>query len=236
MCPVGGSKSPSGTNAMMGATRAFPSFRAIDSVIAWSTTLCLPVTRYGPFCSTPPEATRTVFLPAWMASRTSIHVRSSMKTVSTASMGRGSSSAGEPAWARRSVARSKDEIKSAILTCVASWSLLLNRARQPDVNTRATLAGRGSREPPSSSALQVGLERALPIIAAIETHVSAHLVEARTKPCRNPIRERLLPGGRSLQGNRMKARGAVAEVRGDDGELSLVIALVQDVEDLVEDP
>ncbi len=91
---VGGSISPSGTNGTIGATRASPSLRAIASVVARSTTLCLPATRYGPFCSMPPVATIAVFLPALMASRTSIQVMSSMNTVSRAGIGRGASGSG----------------------------------------------------------------------------------------------------------------------------------------------
>src|SRR5262245_24881617 len=44
---------------------------------------------YGPFCSMPPVATIAVSTPFFMASRISIHVRSSMKTELTASIGRG---------------------------------------------------------------------------------------------------------------------------------------------------
>ena len=94
MCRVGGSMSPSGTNGTIGATSASPSLRAIASVVARSTTLCLPATRYGPFCSMPPVATIAVSLPAFMASRTSIQVMSSMKTVSRAGSAGGRSGRG----------------------------------------------------------------------------------------------------------------------------------------------
>ena len=77
---------------MIGATSMFPSLRAIASVVPRSTTLCLFAARYGPFCSMPPVAMSTVSLPvslpAFIASRTSIQVMSSMKTESTASIGR----------------------------------------------------------------------------------------------------------------------------------------------------
>src|SRR6185295_16876762 len=74
---------------MIGAMRVFPSFRAIACVVARRITLCLPVARYGPFCSTPPVPTRTVSLPALRASRTSIQVISSMNSVGWAAMGLG---------------------------------------------------------------------------------------------------------------------------------------------------
>ena len=45
MCPEGGSMFPSGTSLMTGATRAFPSSRAIASAVACSTKLCLPLAR-----------------------------------------------------------------------------------------------------------------------------------------------------------------------------------------------
>src|SRR5688500_10751864 len=44
--------------------------------------LCLPSTMCGPFCSVPPVGKMIVVLPALIASRTSVHVSSSMNTVS----------------------------------------------------------------------------------------------------------------------------------------------------------
>ena len=119
MCSVGGSMSPSGTNGTIGATRASPSLRAIASVVARSTTLCLPATRYGPFCSMPPVATIAVSLPAFKASRTSIQVMSSMKTVSRAGMGRGASGSGRTgsgtgAWVATNASASRTRIGRAI--------------------------------------------------------------------------------------------------------------------------
>ena len=52
------------------------------SQFAFSTKLCLPSASHGPFGSIPPVEMMTVVLPAFIASRTSIHVISSSQTVS----------------------------------------------------------------------------------------------------------------------------------------------------------
>ena len=57
-----------------------PSLRAMASEVARMMKLCLPVTTYGPFCSTPPVGMMTVVLPAFSASRTSCHVNSSVNS------------------------------------------------------------------------------------------------------------------------------------------------------------
>jgi len=59
-----------------------PSLRAIASQFVRRTKLCLPSASHGPFGSMPPVGMMTVFLPALKASRTSIHVISSIQTVS----------------------------------------------------------------------------------------------------------------------------------------------------------
>ena len=78
-----------GSSVTIGATSALPSARAIDSPVAFSTLLCLPVVRYGPFSSMPPVRTSAVVLPALIRSRTSSIVRSSIHTLSCMSIGRG---------------------------------------------------------------------------------------------------------------------------------------------------
>src|SRR5450631_584691 len=80
MCAVGGDSFPSGTYARTGATSALPSAAAIRAERNFTRALCLPRTMWGPFCSVPPMGTMMVVLPAWVASRTSIHVSSSRKT------------------------------------------------------------------------------------------------------------------------------------------------------------
>ena len=52
-----------GSSVTIGATSALPSARAIDSPVAFSTLLCLPVVRYGPFSSMPPVRISAVVLP-----------------------------------------------------------------------------------------------------------------------------------------------------------------------------
>src|SRR5215217_863570 len=86
-----GSIDPSGTNGTIGAQSALPSFRAIASQFAFRTKLCLPSASHGPFGSIPPVETITVVLPALTASRTSIHVMSSIQTVSGGVSGFGAS-------------------------------------------------------------------------------------------------------------------------------------------------
>ena len=78
-----------GSSVTIGATSALPSARAIDSPVAFSTWLCLPVVRYGPFSSMPPVRTSAVVLPPLIRSRTSSIVRSSIQTLSCMSIGRG---------------------------------------------------------------------------------------------------------------------------------------------------
>src|SRR5712664_2801268 len=78
----GGSIDPSGTNGTIGAQSAFPSLRAMALQLVFSTKLCLPSASHGPFGSIPPVEMMTVVLPAFTASRTSIHVMSSIHTVS----------------------------------------------------------------------------------------------------------------------------------------------------------
>ena len=82
---------PSGTNFTIGAISVLPMAFAISGITVASTKLCLPPARYGPFCSTPPVPMMTVVLPARTASRTSIHVSSSVHKLSPASIGRGAS-------------------------------------------------------------------------------------------------------------------------------------------------
>src|SRR5439155_6598840 len=74
---------------MIGAHRAFPSLRAIASQVVRSTTLCLPSVSHGPLGSIPPVGMMMVVLPALIASRTSIHVMSSIHTVFGAGSGLG---------------------------------------------------------------------------------------------------------------------------------------------------
>ncbi len=59
-----------------------PSPRAILSAVYSMTNLCSPSTMCGPFCSVPAVPTITLVVPAAIRSRTSAHVRSSMKTES----------------------------------------------------------------------------------------------------------------------------------------------------------
>ena len=80
---------PSGTSLMTGAQRASPSSRAMASQLARSTKLCLPVASQGPLGSTPPVGMMAVVLPSARASRTSIHVISSIHTVFAAGSGLG---------------------------------------------------------------------------------------------------------------------------------------------------
>ena len=80
---------PSGTSFTIGAHSASPSWRAMASQLARSTKLCLPVASQGPLGSTPPVGMMAVVLPSWRASRTSIHVISSIQTVLAAGSGFG---------------------------------------------------------------------------------------------------------------------------------------------------
>ena len=89
MWPLGGSIFPSGTSLMIGAHSASPSSRAIASQLARSTKLCLPVASQGPLGSTPPVGMMAVVMPSARASRTSIHVISSIQTVFGAGSGFG---------------------------------------------------------------------------------------------------------------------------------------------------
>src|SRR5689334_20567527 len=82
MCPVAGCTPPSGTYATTGATMALPSPRAIRSASARTRALCLPSAMCGPFCSVPPIGTITVVIPASIAARNSVHVKSSRNTLS----------------------------------------------------------------------------------------------------------------------------------------------------------
>src|SRR5258706_6025176 len=80
MCPVGALAGPSGVYAITGATSAFPSAWAMRPARRRTRTLCLPSAMCGPFCSVPPTGTMIVLRQAFVASRTSVHVRSSRKT------------------------------------------------------------------------------------------------------------------------------------------------------------
>src|SRR5262245_26808725 len=81
MCCVGGSTLPSGTYATTGATTARPSRSAMRPASTRTRTLCLPSTRWAPFCSVPPIGTSTVVVPAAINSRNSGDVRSSSHTL-----------------------------------------------------------------------------------------------------------------------------------------------------------
>src|SRR6202045_3282189 len=84
ICPVGGTRAPSGTYAITGATSALPSARAILSERERTRKLCFPKPIREPFCSVPPIGTMTVVLPARIWSRSSVQVSSSRNTVSEA--------------------------------------------------------------------------------------------------------------------------------------------------------
>src|SRR6267378_1721031 len=70
---------------MTGATSAFPKARAIFSESTWTRRLCLPSAMCGPFCSVPPIGRIIVVFPVWTSVRSSGHVSSSRKTVSSGS-------------------------------------------------------------------------------------------------------------------------------------------------------
>src|SRR5437667_2876872 len=70
---------------MTGATNALPSVRAIRSDSILTRALCLPSAMCGPFCSVPPIGRIIVVFPAWTSARSSGHVSSSRKTVSSGS-------------------------------------------------------------------------------------------------------------------------------------------------------
>src|SRR6202043_2347582 len=84
ICPVGGTRAPSGTYAITGATSPLPSARGILSERERTRKLCLPKAICEPFCSVPPIGTMTVVLPARIWSRNSVQVSSSRNTLSDA--------------------------------------------------------------------------------------------------------------------------------------------------------